>query len=341
MVNASLRWQPERAWQWYREAEPVQGVNYLPRTAVNATEMWQRETFDPETIEQELSWAETYYNSLRVFLQFLVWQADPNGFKERLERFLALAHRHDMRVMPILFDDCAFGGKEPTLGPQENPIPGVHNSRWVPSPGPSRVVDPASWSQLRYYTQDVIGSFAEDTRVLAWDLYNEPGNAGMGLKSLPLAEAVFGWAREVGPNQPLTAGAWRPAAIPPEAHRLFGAVQTISERMIELSDVISFHSYERPENVTRELEVLQRGRPSLCTEWLKRQDDNTFEKILPIFRANNIGWYHWGLVAGRTQTYMPWGSKRGDPEPPIWQHDVFHSDGRPYDFDELAQLKRI
>ena len=163
--------------------------------------------FGPETIEQELSWAEAYYNGLRVFLQFLVWQADPNGFKERLERFLALVHRHDMRVTPILSDDCAFGGKEPTLGPQENPIPGVHNSRWVPSPGPSRVVDPASWSQLRDYTQDVIGSFAEDTRVLAWDLYNEPGNAGMGLKSLPLAEAVFSWAREVGPNQPLTAGA--------------------------------------------------------------------------------------------------------------------------------------
>ena len=61
MVNASLRWQPERAWQWYREAEPVQGVNYLPRTAVNATEMWQRETFDPETIGFFLAFGDTAF----------------------------------------------------------------------------------------------------------------------------------------------------------------------------------------------------------------------------------------------------------------------------------------
>jgi hypothetical protein len=322
------RWPVEKAWKWYAQAGPIVGCNYLPRTAVNMTEMWQKKTFDPKTIDQELGWAtKAGYNNLRVFVQYLVWKADPEGLKQRMDRFLAIADKHGMRVMFVPFCDCAFSGREPYLGKQDEPVPGVPNSGWVPSPGLKRVIDRTQWPSLERYIKDLVGRFGKDRRVLIWDLYNEPGNSGMGAKSLPLVAAAMGWARQVKPIQPMTVGPW----TNPESH--------MSRVLMDISDVVSFHGYDGPAGMARKSRVCRRyNRPVLCTEWLLRQSGNTFETVLPIFAAGQIGSYHWGLVAGRTQTYMPWGSKKGDPMPKIWQHDVFRADGTPYNPKEFELL---
>jgi hypothetical protein len=324
------RWSEEKAWAWYASVGPIAGCNYLPRRAVNMTEMWQEGTFDPKTIDEELGWAEKAgYNSLRVFVQYLVWKHNPESLKERMDRFLAIADKHGMRVMFVPFCDCAFAGREPYLGKQDEPVPGVHNSGWVPSPGLKRVADRAAWSDLERYIKDLVGRFANDRRVLIWDLYNEPGNSGQGEKSLPLVAAAFGWAREARPTQPLTVGAWANFESP------------MSKALMEMSDVVSFHGYDKPAGVVAKSRICRTyNRPVLCTEWLHRQSGNTFETILPIFAADRIGSYHWGLVAGRTQTYMPWGSKPDDPMPNVWQHDVLHADGKPYDAREFDLLRQ-
>jgi len=322
-------WTKEKAWDWYENVEPIYGCNYLPRTAVNSTEIWQAETFDPDTIDQELSWAKDVgYNSVRVFLQYIVWENDAEGLKKRMDEFLDIAYKHGIRTMFVPFCDCSFAGKEPYPGKQDDPIPGVHNSQWVPSPGLKKVSDRNVWNELERYIKDIIGTFGKDERVLIWDLYNEPGNSGMGKKSLPLAEAAFSWARTVEPSQPLTIGVWSDFE------------SNMSKRLIQLSDVVSFHAYDEPEGVKAKINFCNKyGRPLICTEFLRRQTGNTFESILPIFDKNRVGWYNWGLVAGRTQTYMRWGSKRGDTMPEIWQHDVFYSNGNPYDSKEIEFLK--
>jgi hypothetical protein len=324
-------WSKEKAWQWYRKVSPLRGCNYLPRTAVNMTEMWQADTFDPETIDQELGWAEKAgYNSVRIYLQYLVWKDDPEGVKKRLDKFLAIADKHGISSMVILFCDCAFAGREPYLGKQDEPVGGVHNSGWVPSPGLKRVTDKAVWPDLEKYVKDIVGSFGKDKRILIWDLYNEPGNSRMGEKSLPLAEAAFAWARATNPSQPLTIGAWT---------RFEGKM---SKRLMELSDIVSFHGYDGVEGIKNKLKICEKyGRPVICTEWLRRGVGNTFDAILPVFAERSVGWYNWGLVAGRIQTYMPWGSKKGDPMPKVWQHDIFHSDGRPYDAKEIELISRF
>jgi hypothetical protein len=112
--------------------------------------------------------------------------------------------------------------------------------------------------------------------------------------------------------------------------------------MMELSDVVSFHGYDKLPGVQKKLEICrQYGRPILCTEWLHRQSGSTVEAILPTFEAQRVGCTNWGLVYGRTQTYMPWGSKPGDPEPALWQHDLLHADGRAYRAEELALISRL
>ena len=37
------KWKREEIWKWYRQTGVIRGVNYLPRTAINPTEMWQKD----------------------------------------------------------------------------------------------------------------------------------------------------------------------------------------------------------------------------------------------------------------------------------------------------------
>ena len=60
-----------------------------------------------------------------------------------------------------------------------------------------------------------------------------------------------------------------------------------------------------------------------------------------MFQARRVGCYHWGLAFGRTQTYMPWGSEPGDPVPALWQHDLFHPDGKPFREKELRLFEEL
>ncbi len=69
MEGMNRVWSETKAWEWYNEQPWLVGCNYLPATASNQLEMWQEETFDPETIDRELRWAsEIGFNVVRVFL---------------------------------------------------------------------------------------------------------------------------------------------------------------------------------------------------------------------------------------------------------------------------------
>ena len=258
------QWRESQAQAWYQQHGWACGFNYLPRSAVNWTEMWQAETFDVQTIDQELGWAHGYgYNALRTNLPFIVWEADRDGLLARIDAFLALAKKHQIQVMLTLMDDCGFSGDEPYLGPQKPPREGVHNSQAAASPGRAIVMDPSQWPRIEAYVRDVLSRFKDDERITIWDLYNEPGNRGINLSATESAEydqaletfalelmtATFGWAREVGPSQPLTVGAWH------IDHPQYGTLQhPIDIAALRLSDIISYHNYN---NAARQLGVLE------------------------------------------------------------------------------------
>ena len=63
------------------------------------------------------------------------------------------------------------------------------------------------------------------------------------------------------------------------------------------------------------------------------------ETCLPVFAEKRVGCLHWGLVNGKTQTHLNWGHRPGDPEPEVWQHDLYHPDHRPYDTGELELFR--
>ena len=322
------RWPAEKARQWYRSQPWLCGFNYIPATAINYTEMWQRETFDPQTIDAELALAQQVgFNGLRCVLQYLVWEHDPDGFKQRLDQFLGICQKRGLRAMFCLFDDCVFGPKhDPYLGKQADVVPGWYAHDWSPSPGWSRVKDPAAWPKLQQYVRDVVGRFGDDPRVLLWDVYNEPTN-GIGDSTLPLLVQVWEAARQSHPSQPLSVGFWN-------------GNRQLNDFVAARCDIATFHCYGNAADLERTIRGLQKhGRPLICTEWLKRDRGSVAEQ-LPVFRRYGVGCLHWGLVNGKTQTQYPWGSKPGAREPKLWQHDIFRNDRTPYDPAEIESFRQ-
>ena len=199
----------------------------------------------------------------------------------------------------------------------------------MPSPGLKLVTDKSAWPDLEKYVKDIVGRYRNDNRIVLWDLYNEPGNSGIDNKSLPLVQAVFDWARQAKPSQPLTIGVW-------------GGPKEISDKQIELSDVISLHFYGNYDGMKNRIADLKKfNRPVICTEWMARTLGSKYETELPLFKQEKVGCYNWGLVNGRTQCQYPWGSPKDAPEPQVWFHDLLRRDGSPKNPDEIAFIRKF
>src|SRR3954447_791822 len=148
----STRWSKKRATEWFEKNGWMVGCNYIPSNAINQLEMWQEESFSPFLIDKELSWAASLgFNSIRVFLHDLLWQQDAEGFLKRVDRFLAIAAKHGIKTMLVLFD--AVWDPFPKSGKQRRSRLNVHNSGWVQSPGFKILNDPSKYDSLQDYVQ--------------------------------------------------------------------------------------------------------------------------------------------------------------------------------------------
>ena len=181
----SPRWPEQQANAWYAQQPWLVGSNYIPKSAINQLEMWQEPTFDPQQIDTELGWAESLgMNTMRVFLHDLLWQEDPVGFQQRIDQLLdhrlPPSHPPDLRALRLLLGPSASSWSAAPadsrraqfrLGPESR-----RRQRWP---------TPINIPRLKEYVQGVIGAFAKDDRILAWDLWNEPGadNAGSYAKT--------------------------------------------------------------------------------------------------------------------------------------------------------------
>jgi hypothetical protein len=341
------RWSEQKANAWYSQQPWFVGANYIPSNAINELEMFQAATFDRAINERELGLAEAIgMNTVRVFLQDQLWIQDPEGFKNRLDIFLSIASKHHIRPILVLFDSC--WETNPHLGPQHPPIPGIHNSGWVQSPGKERLLNRAVEPELRDYVTGVVGTFAKDDRILAWDIWNEPNNRGGDkAEDVPakvkrvneLLPKAFAWARAAHPIQPLTSGVWDGNWSDPTKESETTKIQLAN------SDVISFHNYGWPEEFERRIKELEpQHRPIICTEYMARGAGSTFDGSLPIAKRYHVAALNWGLVAGKTQTYFPWDSWQRPyvlMEPTIWFHDVFRTDGSPYRQHEVDLIRAL
>lgn len=341
-------WTTDQAQEWQEKQGWLVGANFLPSTAINQLEMWQAETFDTATIDREVGWAEGLgMNTLRVYLHDILYQQDSTGFFDRMNIFLEICDRHHIKPMFVIFDSC--WDPFPYPGKQRAPKPFVHNSGWVQSPGQRILADSTQYGKLEKYVKAVIGRFATDDRIVAWDLWNEPDNmTGPSYEKveipnkvdlvLPLLEKTFHWARTMNPSQPLTSGVWAGDWSSDET------LKPIEKLQLTQSDIITFHNYSEPGDLESRIVQLQRyGRPMVCTEYMARPNGSTFEGCLPVGKKYHVGMINWGFVSGKSQTIYPWDSwtRQYNSEPPLWFHDIFRKDGSPYKAKEVAIIKEM
>ncbi len=342
---AREKWTEKQANDWYASQPYLAGANYINRDSINQIEMWNKETFNPKQIDEELGWAKSIgFNTMRVFLHDLVWEENPEGFFERVDKFLEIADKHNIKIMFVFFDSC--WNPIAKLGKQPSPRKYIHNSGWLQSPARIRLFDKTQWDILEKYVTDVITRYKNDKRVIVWDLFNEPaqlqgnkfGNESDKVEPVKeLLKKVFQWARNANPSQPLTVGVY---SRPPFKHK-YKSAHGEGEIALTESDVISFHVYNT--KISEEcVKNLQRyNRPLICTEYMARPI-STFNPVLGIFKKHNVGAYNWGFVNGKSQTIYPWNSwekKYTKDTLPPWFHDIFHADGTPYDKIETDYIK--
>lgn len=346
--NEQIVWSSERANEWYAAQPWLVGANFIPSTAINQLEMWQAETFDTTTINKELGWAATLgMNTMRVYLHDLVWENDEQAFYDRINMFLGIAKKHNIKILFTIFDSC--WDPFPKAGKQRDPQPFIHNSGWVQSPGQIALKDSAQYPRLEKYVKAIISKFANDDRIIAWDVWNEPDNmTGPSYEKvevankvelvLPLLKKTFEWARSSNPSQPLTSGLWS------GNWESDSTLKPIEKLQVAESDIISFHSYDDSATFSKKIKELQRyNKPLFCTEYMARPNNSTFQTFLPIAKAHKIAMYNWGFVDGKSQTIYPWDSwtKKYTGEPILWFHDIFRKDGTPYKQEEVDFIKKI
>ena len=323
-------WSKEKAAEWSAKHGWMSGANFIPSTAINQLEMWQKETFDAATIDRELGYAENIgMNLMRVFLHHLAWEIDPVGFKDRINKYLSIANKHKVKTMFVFFDDC--WDENYAAGKQREPKPGIHNSGWIRDPGKLFYDRPAIAGNLELYVKDILTTFKNDNRVVLWDLYNEPGNSNYGSKSLFLLSQIFKWARQVDPSQPLSSGVWRPDLVDLNTYQLNN------------SDIITYHNYNKEGEHALVIDSLKKyGRPLICTEYMARTRGSFFSNIMPLLKQNNVGAINWGFVAGKSNTIYAWDAPMPNGgEPKVWFHDIFRKDGTPYSQDEIDIIKSL
>lgn len=344
-------WTSQQAKEWASKLPYLSGVNYVPSTAINSIEIWRAETFDEKTIRHEMGLLKSLgMNTVRVFLNDLVYEKDSKGMFERIDKFLEICEEYDVYVMFTFFTNG--GLPEPVWGEQPKPRPGIHNSGWMKTPRLSVLQDETKWGYLKDYVHNTVKRYANHPRVVVWDIFNEPGNVGSAhiaqkelsqkiiehntIQSKKLMLAAFKWARDANPSQPCTASIWESSK---KINNMFHKEQ------LENCDIITYHCYGTlHKHVIMLQELLKHNRPIMCTEWMARHTGSGFNPILEFLKANDIDSYAFGLKAGKIQTELVWPSLQRLNFPgvnQIWFHDIFDKNDKPYCKEEVDYIRRI
>ncbi len=352
------QWTKEEAWSWHNNRDWIRGCNFIGSDCCNRIDMWQSYNSESilKTADKELALCkDTGFNAIRIILDFEVWYQEPEAFMDNLEAYLALADKNGQGVMLCLTCEALLPRGEfsefklKPLGEQIYAL-GFHQGRF-PLSNEQKAKKPYHYlehPELREpflkMVRDVITKYKDDGRVICWNVYNEPGIT-IGDRSIPLLKLLFETVRECDPSQPLTADVWRSLNTDKDGIHL-AAEEKVA---LELSDVISFHSYKPYHKMVLQIEGLEAfGRPLLCTEWLNRINNSNIKDIYPLFYIKKISCFLWGFVVGKTQTNEPWDALWDDYYRPgshvnydftKWQHDIYRQNYRPYDPEEIEILK--
>ena len=177
--------------------EQVKGAVYFPSRAYNAYQTYA--DFDTIEINRDFGFAQKAgINALRIFTSYEYWLEEAETFWQKFEALLRAAAAHEIRVMPILFENC---GREPTRENARSRDP--EKASCIQSPGRAVTSDPEKWDGPLGYVREFMARYADDARLIAIETMNEPHEQ---TGDLPFARAVTREAYALRGAVPLTIG---------------------------------------------------------------------------------------------------------------------------------------
>jgi hypothetical protein len=301
---ASLSYKAD--WRW------VKGAVFVPTKYVNEAQQWDE--YDPVINDRELRCASIYgINCVRVFLHFDIYMKKKAALLNEIEDFLTRADKYGIKTEFVFFDDCWNQPDKDILSPDYKypaPIFGVHNSRWLVSPGENVRQHYAEYrDRLKAYVQDIVNAHKTDPRIAFWETYNEPNHSP---ETVRLMIDSLDWIHETGTKIPATATGRDSAGG-------------------QYSDFQSWHIYGNY-NYT--------GTPdSLNTECMNRQGQ-TVPGIVEHFK-DKTGFIIWEFGVGRDNCRFAWDENRDHPrqtEATTPFHGIVYPDGHPWSVDDAKAL---
>ncbi len=301
------------------------GTNYTPAFCVNQVQMWHE--FKPEIIDRELKAAKKHFGltTLRVYLHNIPYDAEKELFLSRIDRFLELCNRHDIRPGFVFFDDCHR--HEGITLKSLPPVKGWHNGRWAACPQ-DRERTAGNMPKFKAYVQDVIAAHRTDKRILWWEIFNEPNMRSAF--SVALRKSGYRWAKELKPAQPVLC-CWNDSAETDivDAHN-YSADFASWNRQTELN----------PEKGTVFTEAGARwypgkeksnGEPCEVISWL------TERKKAKLYTPGV--YLCWELFAGNSNCRWYWGTEKGAAEPTVPWCGLMWPDCTPVSLAEAEAIR--
>jgi hypothetical protein len=296
-------------WRW------VHGAVFVPTSAVNEAQQWDE--YDPVTNDRELHYASIYgINCVRVYLHYFIYLKDKERLLKNVEDFLSRADKYGIKVEFVFFDDCWHEPEKEILKANyqyPNPIFGVHNSRWLLSPGHDVLNHYEEHrDRLKAYVQEIVSAHKADSRIAFWETYNEPKTKTPAI--LKLIKDAQIWVHETGTKSPVTATG--------ETGKYCGD---------SFSDFLSWHHYN-PDYSFRADPVHALNTESMCRKQQSVPD-------LVAHWKGKTGFIVWEFGIGRDDCRFYWGETAEHPA--TVEHDKpFHglvfADGHPWSTNDIA-----
>jgi hypothetical protein len=293
-------------WRW------VKGAVYVPTKYVNEAQQWDE--YDSAINDRELHFASVYgINCVRVYLHFDIYLKKKDALLKDIEDFLTRTDKYGIKTEFVFFDDCWNQPEKAMLAADYQyppPIFGVHNSRWLVSPGEEvRMHYAENRDRLKAYVQDIVSDHKADKRIAFWETYNEPNKSP---ETRQLLADAYTWIHETGTTTPVTATGREFAGEP-------------------YSDFKSWHEYGDYSYI---------GAPDeLCTECMNRQGQS-IPGIVEHFKGKT-GFIVWEFGIGRDNCRFTWDNDQDHPrkdETPTPFHGIVYPDGHPWSVEDVKAL---
>jgi len=242
---------------------------------------------------EQLNGTDSPYNSISVTLDYRNYKSNADNFFANFDNLLALADANGMTVLPQLLTDSYFR---------------------------------MSNTALSEYVSSVLTHYANDSRILAWDLYNKLCSSNSNpTKGLTLIDDLFKAARATGAQQPIFMTPNVSVKVFSSdfdyisglvhgkydgwSRLTFGSANiNLCYRIWCMSDVICYASAQTsPHLGWLNAQAAKFGRPLFCAEW-KVPTSEDASASMAIFEDMHISWFANGTLddsAVREFTYRP------------------------------------